>query len=128
MSRYDYRDAVLDDIRTYLEENDFKPSDYDYDRDSAYDSLNDELWVADSVTGNGSCSYTFSAWEAEENLCHNLDLLMEAMKEFSSTPNDFGGAEWGDVTIRCYLLGECLSEVLDEYDWEEPDEDDTVDM
>lgn len=28
------------------------------------------------------------------------------------------GAEWCDVTIRCYLLGEVLREVLDER-WED---------
>ncbi len=26
------------------------------------------------------------------------------------------GAEWADVTIRCYLLGECLDEAMDEID------------
>lgn len=30
------------------------------------------------VTGNGSGSYTCDAYEAEENLCHNLDLLKDA--------------------------------------------------
>lgn len=132
MERYDYRKAVLEDIRTYLNENNFQPSDYDYDRDSAFENLNEELWVADSVTGNGSGSYTFSTWEAEENLCHNLELLMEAMEGLGCKPYDFKGAEWGDVTIRCYLLNECLDSILDEYDWEEecvwddPDEEDDM--
>lgn len=126
MERYDYRNAVLEDIRTYLEDNNFEPSDYGYDRDSAFENLNEELWTADSVTGNGSGSYTFSTWDAEENLCHNLDLLMEAMEDFGCKPDNFKGAEWGDVTIRCYLLGECLSEVLDEYDWTDPDEEDDM--
>ena len=33
--------------------------------------------------------------------------------EFCCEPN-LNSAEWCDVTIRCYLLGECLSTVLDE--------------
>lgn len=26
------------------------------------------------------------------------------------------GAEWADVTIRCYLLSQCLDEAMDEID------------
>jgi hypothetical protein len=77
------------------------------------------------VTGNASGSYTFSTWQAEENLCHNLDLLGEALKEFGDGA-DFleKGAEACDVTIRCYLLGQAISEALDEVETEDDDEDD----
>lgn len=126
MERYDYEKAVLEDIRTYLENNNFQPSDYGYDRESAFENLQEELWCADSVTGNGSGSYTFSTWKAEENLCHNIGLLMEAMEHYCCKPDDFKGAEWGDITIRCYLLYECLESVLDEYDWDDPDEEDDM--
>ena len=40
--------------------------------------LNEVLFTEDSVTGNASGSYTFNTYEAEENICHNLDLLGEA--------------------------------------------------
>jgi hypothetical protein len=68
------------------------------------------------VTGNASGSYTFNAWKAEEYLCHNLDLLGEALAEFGCEPNYITekGAEACDVTIRCYLLGQAISEVLSE--------------
>jgi hypothetical protein len=36
------------------------------------------------------------------------------MDEFGCLPSNYEGAEWGDVTIRCYLLGECIGVVLDE--------------
>ena len=63
--------------------------------------------VADSVTGNASGSYTFHAWQAEENICHNFDLLSEAIEEFGGKCDVLkDGAEACDVTIRCYLLSE----------------------
>lgn len=80
------------------------------------DELNERLWMDDSVTGNASGSYTFNAFEAEENLCHNTDLLQEAMNEFGYTPNDYKGAEWADVLIRCYLLGGIISEIINDFE------------
>ncbi len=110
MERYNYHDAVCEDIRSYIADNDIEVN--EDNRDEVEERLNDELGVADSVTGNGSGSYTFSAWQAEENLC----LLGEALDEFGCSPDYMAknGAEACDVTIRCYLLGQCLSEVLDE--------------
>lgn len=71
----------------------------------------DFMFVDDSVTGNASGSYTFNAWQAEENLCHNMDLLEEACEEFDCKPK-LDNAEWCDVTIRCYLLDDAISEVI----------------
>ena len=70
----------------------------------------------DSVTGNASGSYTFNTYQAEENICHNLDLLGEALEEFGSGADYLihNGAEACDVTIRCYLLSECIAEALEE--------------
>lgn len=115
---YNYLEAVKNDIMEYLE-NDAPEIDKDdlfYNRSELEEKLHDELWINDCVTGNASGSYTFNAWKAEENLCHNFDLLEEACDAFGC---DFGetfknGAEHCDVTIRCYLLGFAISEVLDE--------------
>ena len=116
MEKYDYYKALRNDIRSFLNAN-YRRKELqtllDEDRNALYDELYERMWVADEVTGNGSGSYTFSTWEAEENICHNLDLLEEARMEFKSTGWD--GAEVADVTIRCYLLGEVLNEVLDSY-------------
>lgn len=108
MSKYDYLSAVCADVKDYIKDN-YKQLDC-YDKDELYDELYDKLWVEDSVTGNASGSYTFNAWEAEENLCHNLDLLEDAMCEFDCGDVNIieKGAEWCDVTIRCYLLSEAL--------------------
>ena len=42
-----------------------------------------------------------------------MDLLKEACEEFCSVP-DLTNPEACDVTIRCYLLGECLHDALEE--------------
>lgn len=121
--RYDYKEAVKDDVLDYINENFEEGEITEENRDEIEQQLYDNLFVSDSVTGNASGSYTFDAWEAESYLCHNLDLLMEAMEEFGSQPNDFKGAEWGDVTIRCYLLRGAISKALDEYLEKEDDDD-----
>lgn len=82
--------------------------------------LNDTLFTYDSVTGNASGSYTFNTWTADEYLCHNWELLGEALTEFGCDMSYLEkGAEACDVTIRCYLLGQAISEVLDEIETEE---------
>lgn len=115
--RYDYYEVVKNDIKEYIKKHDIDVTSEDFDRDD----LCDRLWVSDSVTGNASGSYTFNAYQAEENLCHNWDLLEEALEEFGQTDVNIleKGAEWCDVTIRCYLLGQCLDEVIDEIKEEE---------
>lgn len=124
MDKYDYRQAVRGDILDYIKEHDIKVT--DNNREEVEEFLYDTLFVEDSVTGNASGSYTFNTWKAEEYLCHNLDLLAEAIDEFGADAGTYKdcieSAETADVTIRCYLLTECLSSVLDELEVEEEDE------
>lgn len=107
---YDYREAIKNDIREWLEDNDF------YEPDELYE----ELWINDSVTGNASGSYTFNSYMAQEYVCDNMDDLAGVCEEFGITNEQIGEKflngewEWMDVTIRCYLLGECLQKVIDE--------------
>ena len=114
MERYNYRKAMKEDILDYIR-SEINLEDYRGNRDELEEQLNDDLWITDSVTGNASGSYFFSTWKAEEAIEHNWDLLEEAMQEFCDECNPIEkGAEWCDVTIRCYLLGECIAAVLDE--------------
>lgn len=129
MEKYNYFEAVNSDVREYFEDN--KESYKGLDRDELAEKLNEDCWTADSVTGNGSGSYTFNSWSAEENLCHNLDLLAEAFEEFGGCCDILkDGAEACDVTIRCYLLGSAISELCDKleeegfFDQEEEEEND----
>lgn len=114
MSNYDYYENMKSDILDAIEWcHDLK----EYDSmDDAYNSLYDDLWIDDGVTGNASGSHTFSTYTAEENLCHNMDLLIDACNEFEQSIGDAieRGAEHCDVTIRCYLLGSVLNDVLEE--------------
>ena len=118
MEKYNYLENVTADAKQAILEN------LNYwkfsDREELEEIANDELWVNDSVTGNGSGSYTFSTWQAEENLCHNMDELEYACDEFGQ---DIGeavkhGAEYCDVTIRCYLLSQAIGAALDELEEE----------
>lgn len=119
MKKYDYREAVKNDVRDYINDE-IDLNEWKGNRKELEEKLNEDLWTVDNVTGNGSGSYTFSTWKAEENLCHNLDLLEEALDEFGSDKGYLleNGAEAADVTIRCYLLGSAISEVLDELEIE----------
>ena len=109
----DYEEEVKSDVLDYIRnEIDFE----DFETlDELEEKLNDDLWINDSVTGNTSSSYTRNSYEAEENIAHNRDLLQEALNEFGSDESPISkGAEWCDVTIRCYLLGECIAAALEE--------------
>ncbi len=112
---YDYREAIRDDIRNYIEENGIEEG-------MTEERLYDELWTEDSVTGNASGSYTFSRAQAERYVTENIDLLEEACSEFGMDDATVGhwllsqSFETMDVTIRCYLLSACLHDVFEELD------------
>lgn len=113
MERYDYFFHVCEDVRNYIAENGIEVN--AETREEIEEQLNDDLFVNDSVTGNGSGSYFCNAWKAEEALSHNWDLLADAIEEFGCDTDVLRqGPEAADVTIRCYLLGQAISAVLDE--------------
>ena len=117
MEKYDYYKNVREDIKQRLNEwLDFdRINDYS-DIDEVINAVYDDFFNSDSITGNGSGSYTFNSWAAEENLCHNMDLLKEALNEFGGELNDYiDSAEACDVTIRCYVLGQLVCEVVKEF-------------
>ena len=124
MEKYNYFEAVKEDVKQYIEDHDVKVT--TSNREDLEQSLYDEMFISDSVTGNASGSYTFNTWQAEENICHNLDLLGEALKEFGDGADYLEkGAEACDVTIRCYLLGQAISEALDEVETEDDEDEDS---
>lgn len=126
MEKYDYERAVREDVREWINEHEAELSEKFADgngvwltednADEVREYLYDRLFVCDAVTGNESGSYTFNAWRAEEYLCHNMELLGEALEEFCCDASYIlkNGVEACDVTIRCYLLGGAISEVIDE--------------
>ena len=114
MEKYNYQECVCEDIREYLKNHGIIVT--TANREELEDNLRDDLMQEDSVTGNASGSYTCNYWRAEENICHNLDLLQDAADEYGCDLGEWikGGAETCDVVIRCYLVPSCLSDVLDE--------------
>lgn len=117
MEKYDYYKNVREDVKQRLNEwLDFnRINDYS-DIDEVISAVYDDFFNSDSVTGNGSGSYTFNSWVAEENLCHNMDLLKEALDELGGELNDYiDSAEACDVTIRCYVLGQLVHDVVTEF-------------
>ena len=117
MEKYDYFKAMREDVLNYIWDNftNDEIADNLENADEWGERLHDEMWIADSVTGNASGSYTFSTWKAEEYICHNLDLLADAVEEFGGNIDVLqSGAEACDVTIRCHLLGSVLADVLED--------------
>lgn len=112
---YDYREAMTEDVKEWIKEN-IHLTEWTEDREGLEQQLNDDLWTEDSITGNASGSYYCNSYKAEESIAHNWDLLNEALDEFGQNNINVieKGTEWADVTIRCYLLGSVISNVLDE--------------
>lgn len=125
-NRYSYRndsyfDEMYNDVIDYIAEN-IDLTDYtddgELDRDRLEEKLNDDCFIADSVTGNASGSYYCNAYKAAEKVHSEIDLLIEAIECFGNEAEDYKRAltspEWADVTIRCYYLGEIIARVLDD--------------
>lgn len=118
-----YDDCVRDDVIEAIREN-YTMEEIAArleDRDAFAEELNDKLWIDDSVTGNGSGSYTFNSYEAMELVTNNSDDLKEALEEFcvenDTIVDKFVNGDWEyfDVTIRCYKLYTAICEALDYY-------------
>lgn len=121
MMNYNYLESMKEDIREYIINNsELSIDDLIYNRSELEEKLNDVLWMYDGVTGNASGSYTFNSYKAQKYVLDNMDLLEEMCNEFCIDAETIGkkfldGAwEWMDVSIRCYLLGQAISEVLDD--------------
>lgn len=119
MEKYDYREAMIKDIKKYIKDN---PQEWvdPFITDDIQNYWYDLLWSEDCITGNGTMWYT-SEEKCEEMLAHNINLAFEACEEFMidmktlfKAAAEGNAARYIDCTIRCYLLGECLEKALEE--------------
>lgn len=116
--KYNYLESIKADVLEYIN-NEIDLTDYE-SKDDLHESLHDDLWAEDSVTGNASGSYTFCRETAKEYVTENMEECIEALKEFcveaETVAEKFLSEDWEyfDVTIRCHLLGQAISEVLEE--------------
>lgn len=115
MENYNYLESIKADIKQYLEDE-FSYRYADLTKEEIEEQLHDDLWDNDSITGNGSGSYTFCRETAKEYVTENMDECIEALKGFcvesETIAEKFLSEDWEylDVTIRCYLLGQAISE------------------
>ena len=124
MEKYNYLEAVTADAKQAILEN---MNDWDFsDREELEEIAYDNLWVDDSVTGNGSGSYTFNREAAKEYVIRSddgMDTLRDAVCDFDCEHEAFTAFleenwEYLDVTIRCYLLSQAISAAIDELEEE----------
>lgn len=120
MERYDYYDAVKDDVLKAIEEDDELLPREDEDAADYEERLTDALWTSE-VTGNGSYAYYYSDEEdAIAAVMWNLDLCREAYQEFGVDEDavDFmSNIRSVDVTIRSYILPSIIHDIIEEKHW-----------
>lgn len=115
MSNYNYLEAVKEDVRDRL--GDYDPRGEDETLEEYQERLNESFWVDDSVTGNGSGSYTFSTAKAREFVLAGFEQVAEACREFDiSLGEKVEAGEWEalDVIARLYYLRQAIDEVVGE--------------
>jgi hypothetical protein len=118
---------MFDDIKDTIQDGYYDEkllefvNDDEIDFDGITEMLHDELWVDDSVTGNASGSYYCNSYNAKMAVIDNEDLLQDALREFCVEPETItehfinGDWEYFDVTIRCYILGEVIADVVENW-------------
>ena len=121
MEKYNYKEAIIDDLKNWIANE--APSELkDLNYEELFESIYDETFCIDNITGNGSDYY-----DTEDNcskyLAGNIDLLYLAARDYCIDDDiltliklyeDKSLARYFDSTIRCYLLGDCIDEVLKE--------------
>jgi hypothetical protein len=116
---YNYLEEVKKDVIQYIKDE-IDLDEYE-SRDELEEELNYDLWDEDSVTGNGSGSYTFDREEAKKYVLDSeFDGLEDMISNFGIEAKELGEHladsdwEWFDVSLRCYWLGQAIGEALDE--------------
>ena len=128
MEKYDYYDAVKEDVLNAIKEDDELLPREDEDRTDYEERLTDALW-ASKVTVKGPFAYYFSDGEdAIAAVMTNLDLCSEAYQKFGLDVDAFMlnicSADAfmlnicsADATIRCYILPSAIHDIIEEKPW-----------
>ena len=127
MEKYDYYDAVKEDVLKAIKEDDELLPCEDESATDYEERLNDALWASE-VTGNGPYAYYYSDEEdAIAAVMTNLDLCREAYQEFGVDEDAItfmSNICSADVTIRCYILPSVIQDVVKEKHWFDDEEED----
>lgn len=124
MEKYDYRRAIIDDLKDWIvNDTDIIENKEQYgDRELLIAWICDEAFTESSITGNGYDWYDTEE-KCSEYISNNFELLYEAAHEYCIDDEmnilihqyeDKTLARYFDCTIRCYLLGECVEKALEE--------------
>lgn len=106
---YNYYDVVKEDVKNYIKEN------YESLEEVKKGQLYDDCFLEDSITGNASGSYYCNAYKAKESLFGNESLLEDVINEYGIDMQEhWNDWEYLDVSIRCYLVYECIDDALEE--------------
>lgn len=120
MEKYDYYDAVKEDVLKVIEEDDELLPREDEDEVDYEERLTDALWASE-VTGNGSYAYYYNDEEdAIAAVMTNLDLCSEAFQELEidvDAVTFMSNLRSADVTIRCYILPTVIHDIIEEKLW-----------
>lgn len=122
---YNYYGAMKSDLNDYvMPEIDFEDmtayGELFVDKDELKEVLEEQLWCADEITGNGSGSYTFNTQLAKNFVLDNFNLVRDMAWHFGVPSDEIGERilseewEWFDVCIRCSILSEVVAEWVDE--------------
>lgn len=120
-------------IESYLDEVKadaiFAIEDGEYDYADDFDEAYEDMWVDDSITGNGSGSYYFNARAARQAV---IDMVFDSdAREWVDGNYGKGnfdrafadGEEALDVTFRCLALSEVAEELREAFDARKSEED-----
>lgn len=126
MEKYDYYDAVKEDVLNAIEEDDELLPREDEDEMEYEERLTDALWDSE-VTGNGPFTYYYGDEEdAIAAVMTNLDLCSEVYQEYGINvdPVTFmSNIRSADVTIRCYILPSVVHDIIEEKPWFDDNEE-----
>lgn len=119
MEKYNYIEVVKENVRSYIRDN-MKVLEYISRKEKEETICNGVLteYMNPLLAQKNKKFADIENWIAEEHLCHNFDLLFEAVNMFGL---DFektltGQPAYADGIVRCFVVERAVSEVLDEYE------------
>lgn len=119
----EYIEETKENAKEYIKEN------WKYLKDKTREEVQDDLFIADTVTGNGSGSFTFNTYDAQQNVSELIfdEYFINALEwGFGQNLGELvqKGAEVIDVTARCLALYEFdLDEIIEEVKEEQEEEE-----
>ena len=118
---YNYLEAMKQDIINYIRDE-VTTTDFT-DIDELRQTLEDDLWIDSTITGNGGYNYADNE-TSKSYINGNENLLKEALFEFCVDKEKIvdkffsGDYAYFDSIIRCYMLSQAVGAALEEIESE----------